>query len=97
MLTAAGYGSDPPSCMGTPQGQVSAQGRAVSSAAGRCSIWQVLVELLMVNSSMGQATVLQHMAETRGIRLALPLQHAVSCCTAQCCAQKQPPFLFASM
>lgn len=79
MLTATGYGSDPASCLGTPQGQVSAQGRTVGSAAGRCSIWQVLVELLMVNSSMGQATVLQHMAETRGIRLALPLQHAVSC------------------
>lgn len=82
MLTATGCVSDPPS---TLQGQVSAQGRAVGSAAGHCSTWQVLVELLMVNSSMGQATVLQHMAETRGIRLALPLQHAVSFTRQQLC------------
>lgn len=48
-----------------------------ASAPGRCSIWQLLVELLMISSSMGQAAVLQHLAETHSNRLLLPLQEAV--------------------
>jgi hypothetical protein len=49
-----------------------------SSAPGRCSIWQLLVELLMVNSSMGQAAALQQLAQTHDNRVVLPLQQAVS-------------------
>lgn len=62
-----------------PLGQLQAYCSVSSDASGpgRCSVWQLLVELLMVNSSMGQATVLQHLAETHGNRLLLPLQQAV--------------------
>jgi hypothetical protein len=61
---------------GTPGGCVSVVGD--SSAPGRCSIWQLLVELLMVNSSMGQAAALQQLAQTHDNRVVLPLQQAVS-------------------
>lgn len=50
---------------------------ADAAAPGRCRTWQLLVELLMVNSSMGRAAVLQDLAETQGNRLLPHLQQAV--------------------
>jgi hypothetical protein len=55
-----------------------------SSAPGCCNIWQVLVELVMVNGSAGQAVVLQHMAKTHGNRLLQPLQQAVRLAVTMC-------------
>lgn len=77
VLTAGRDGGDASSCLGTPLGRLAASCRPSSSAPGRCNIWQVLVELMMVNGSAGQAVVLQHMAKTHGNRLLLPLQQAV--------------------
>ena len=55
-----------------------ASGSGSGSVSGRCSIWQLLVEQLMVNSSMGQATVLQHIDATHNHKLHPCLQQAVS-------------------